>query len=168
MKTLIIQTSPPHTASTVLINALHGLIPGFYDKPIFYDEFNADESLILIKRHLDIDELIEKYSLEYKLYFIASERKNRDIFIYDRYKTYPNVIVFDFDELNETNSNPLPTIVHTIYNKIHKLLPFELDKIKCLERLKTMNIRYDKIKNEPFSYIDEFYGLHGSHRNRAQ
>lgn len=32
MKTLIIQTSPQHTASTFLVNAIYGMIPELFDK----------------------------------------------------------------------------------------------------------------------------------------
>jgi len=34
MKLLIIQTSPKHTASTLLVNAIYGLIPELYNKKI--------------------------------------------------------------------------------------------------------------------------------------
>ena len=34
MKTLIIQTSPYHTASTFLVNAIYGLIPELSNKKI--------------------------------------------------------------------------------------------------------------------------------------
>ena len=39
---MIIQTSPAHTASTFLVNAIYGLIPELFDKKIIFDELNKD------------------------------------------------------------------------------------------------------------------------------
>ena len=72
MKLLIIQTSLPHTASTFLVNAIHGLIPELSDKKIIYiqddNEFeNYFENIIVIKHHnIDIDGLINLYDKTYK------------------------------------------------------------------------------------------------------
>ena len=167
MKTFIIQTSPTHTASTLLINAIHGLVPGFFDKQIMFDTFDDSDNIFIMKCHFDIDELINTYGQIYKLIFICSQRKDMDIFMYERYKTYDNVVIFDFNELNETSINSLIDIVDNIYNKIKPLLNINLDKIKCVERINLMNIKYEEIKHQPFDYIDEFFGLHGSHRNRT-
>ena len=35
-----------------------------------------------------------------------------------------------------------------------------------VQRCKLMNNRYDEIKNESFDYVDLFFHIHGSHRNR--
>ena len=169
MKLLIIQTSPTHTCSTLLVNAIYGLIPELSDKKITFEEFDDSYNIICMKSHIDIDLLIDKYNHLYKLIFICSERKNLDIIMDIKYKTYKNVIIFDFNELNETIINPLPIIVDTIYNKVKNVLVnIELDKTKCIERIKSMNNKYEEIKNESFNYIDDFYGLHGSHRNRKE
>lgn len=173
MKLLVIQTSPEHTASTFLVNSIYGLIPELFDKRIIgiwtpdFEEYFKD--IIVIKNHnINIDELIDIYN-EYKLVFICSERKNMNYLIDEKYKTYNNVIVFDFDEINETSDNKLIDIVDNIYNKIKNILPnIELDKTKCIQRINEMNIRYEEIKNEPFTYIDDFFEIHGSHRNRKQ
>ena len=54
-----------------------------------------------------------------------------------------------------------------VYNKVKNVLSdVELDKTKCLERIKLMNIRYEEIKNKSFSWVDDFFEIHGSHRNR--
>lgn len=176
MKLLIIQTSPPHTASTLLVNAIYGIIPELSNKKIYFkprnnnnDDFeNNFENIIAIKCHnINIDQLINKYKNKYKLVFICSERQKMNYFINKKYKTYNNVVVFDFDELNETNDNTLVQIVDNIYNKVINILPdIELDKTKCIERIKLMNIRYDEIKNKSFKYVDDFFEIHGSHRNR--
>ena len=75
--------------------------------------------------------------------------------------------MFDFFELNETIDNTLPQIVDNIYNKLKNVLvDVDLDKSKCIERLIMMNKKYEEIKHKKFSYIDNFFELHGSHRNR--
>jgi hypothetical protein len=169
MKLLIIQTSPTHTASTLLVNAIYGLIPELHDKKIMFDQLedSDSENIIVLKRHDDIDVLIDKYDKLYKLIFICSERKDLDIVIDVKYRKYTNVVIFDYNELNETINNELLIIVNTIYNKVKYLLSdIKLNKITCIERIKSMNTRYEEIKNNSFDYIDDFFGLHGSHRNR--
>ena len=172
MQLLIIQTSPYHTASTLLVNAIYGIIPELFDKKIighWVANFqNRFENIIAVKHHdTNIDSLIDKYNKNYKVVFICSERKEKNYFIDEKYKTYDNVVVFDFDELNETHSNTITQIVDNIYNKVKIILPdIELDKTKCIERIQLMNSRYEEIKHKPFSYIDNFFEIHGSHRNR--
>ena len=175
MKLLIIQTSPPHTASTLLVNAIYGLIPELFDKKIIYGIGDYDfesyfKNIIVIKSHnTNIDELINKYNKKYKIVFICSERQKLNYLIDNKYKTYNNVAIFDFDEINETNDYSLNQIVDNIYTKIRKVLPnIELNKTKCIERINLMNIRYEEIKSNPFSYVDNFFEIHGSHRNRLQ
>jgi hypothetical protein len=174
MKLLIIQTSPKHTASTLLVNAIYGLIPELFDKKIIttrIDNFETYfENIIVIKNHnTNIDDLIHKYNQKYKLVFICSERQEIGYVIDEKYKTYNNVLTFDFSELNETTNNTLIQIADNIYNKVQKVLPdIELDTTKCIERIKLMNIRYAEIKNKPFNYIDDFFEIHGSHRNRKK
>lgn len=168
MKTLIVQTSPKHTASTLLINAIHGLIPALADKRIVTGKrFKPFDTILAVKIHnTNIDGLLRLYP-NYQVIFVCSERKQLNLLIDSKYKLYRNVVVFDFIELNATESTPLSTVVDTIYNRVAPLLPdIRLDKASCLERLMAMNKRYDEIKHKPFSYIDPFYELHGSHRNR--
>ena len=172
MKTLIIQTSPFHTASTFLVNALYGIIPELFDKKIIGEWVKNWETyfkdIIVIKCHnINIDNLIKKYSNKYRLFFICSERQDLNYIIDKKYKEYHNVIVFNFCELNETNENSITQIVDNIYFKMTNLIKdLELDKEKCIKRIELMNNRYKEIKDKPFSYIDGFFELHGSHRNR--
>ena len=171
MRTLIIQTSPFHTGSTFLINALYGLIPELNNKriiAIWDNEWEKEfEDIMVIKCHItNINELMTKYNDKYNLYFICSERIEKQKLINEKYKSYKNVIVFPFSELNETNTNDIPTIITNIYNKMNKMLNIELNISSGINRIIEMNKRYEKIKLLPFSYTDEFYELHGSHRNR--
>jgi len=173
MNTLIIQYSPEHTASTLLVNALYGLIPSLKSKPINYNDFrlNPNAEIQVIKTHnSNLDWFICRYSRLYNLFFICSEREERNLLVNSKYKLYDRVIVFPFSELNETESNPLSTIINNIANKIsHKfgsLLNIVLDVDSGIRRVTLMNELYETIKHKPFTYYDRVYHIHGSHRNR--
>ena len=76
--------------------------------------------------------------------------------------------IFDFNELNERPGLPLEQIVVSLYAKLKPLLVgIELDDAGCYERLVEMNNRYNEIRYMPFDYVDPFYNLHGSHRERG-
>tara|TARA_B100001093_G_C26859925_1_gene1029532 strand:+ start:1078 stop:1608 length:531 start_codon:yes stop_codon:yes gene_type:complete len=174
-KTLIIQTSPHHTASTLLVNALYGLIPRLKNKRIvgFWEqnwESEFDSDIIVLKSHnLDIDWFIKHYSRFYKVYFICSERKEKKLFINPLHKHYKNVLFFDYKELNETKSNSLENIIDYIALKVNKWIPeLELNSKTGLLRVLGMNEEYELIKDKPFTYVDEFYHIHGSHKNRSK
>lgn len=171
MKKLIIQTSPYHTASTFLINALYGLIPELNDKKIIRIKDNQweqyfDEIIVLKCHNINIDELIEKYKNNYELYFICSERIEKGYIIDEKYKSYNNVIIFQFEELNESSTNNLYNIINNIYYKIKTILNIKLNIESGIDRIIKMNNRYEEIKHNSFNYIDDFFEIHGSHRNR--
>jgi hypothetical protein len=172
-KTLIIQTSPHHTASTLLVNALYGLIPSLKDKRIvgFWEynwEAEFDSDVIVLKSHnLDINWFIKHYSLFYNLFFICSERKEKNYYINPLHKHYKNVLFFDYIELNETKSNNLEQIIKNIILKVNKWIPnIQLNFNNGMSRIINMNEKYELIKNKPFTYVDDFYHIHGSHKNR--
>ena len=177
MKILIIQSSPKGTASTVLVNILYGLIPELANTPIIYRDltgtpkfnYEENENIKVIKTHnLNIDRFITLYSKIYQLYFICSERPQLDKRINNKYKLskYTNIIIFSFDELNETQSNSISNIVNTVYNKINPILNIHLDIDSSINRLILMNKKYEEIKEKSFDYSDGFFKIHGSHRNR--
>lgn len=174
-KKLIIQTSPIRTASTLLVNSLYGLIDCLYDKPIIYCEnifiSNVDlypnNDIIIVKTHnTNIDDIINKLSDKYDLFFICSERKELNLFIDHKYKSYPNVIVFSYEELNETPTNNISNIIYNICHKVSNVIDVKLNITNGINRVIQMNKRYEEIKNFDFYYIDNFFEIHGSHRNR--
>jgi hypothetical protein len=181
-KLLIIQTSPPHTASTLLVNALYGLIDELEDKNIFFnkdaeqlDEIIekdfGDKNIAVIKTHnTNIDKLINVYKDKYDLYFVCSQRPKHNLYIENKYLSYKNVVIFNFVELNETSENTIPKIIDTIYDRVYNLLSkyefIKLNKENGIQRINNMNTVYKEIKNKPFSYVDPFFEIHGSHRNR--
>lgn len=171
--TIIVQTSPYHTASTLLVNAIYGLIPFFKRHRIVTGEEKdalryMKNNLLIYKTH-DLD--LEKNQNDltknnFISYFVSSERPEKGYLFPDKYRNWENVIIFDYDELNETEENTIENIVDNLIKKLKHIFPFELDREGCITRIKEMNERYSIIKNVSFRYIDPFYEIHGSHRNR--
>lgn len=172
----IIQYSPTRTASTVLCNILYGL---YYDnhKVVYADGIQLSESLnsnFIIKTHClntNIDEIISS-NLKYKLFFIVSERPEINQIIDNKYKNYNNVLRFSYtNELNETPDFPISNIVINVNNKLKQFLPKKIHPImpinNAINRIIDMNKLYSQIKNESFDFIDDYYHIHGSHRNRG-
>jgi hypothetical protein len=177
---IIFQSSPARTASTLLINALYGIVPEtkntrivgqwnmIKNRPLF-------KNVQILKSHdVDLDRLTNMFGKNCRVYFVCSERKAIGLHIDEKYKSYKNVCCFDYDELNETDANPLDVIVQTIHDRFSKML--EISNEPCLrelsvdggiERLMAMNKCCEEIKHLPFSHIDNFYEIHGSHRNRS-
>lgn len=191
-KTLIIQTSPLHTASTVLANGLYGMFSETANMNVTYyedcsDEHYVDEEtleelvrlktphlfgdvLIIKSHHTRLNYYMGKYGDSYDVYFVSSERKEKksaDYMMPDKYRDYSNVVIFDYEEINETASQSVEMIVEDMENKLSNLIPYlNFDKQGAVERIKRMNARYEEIKEMPFDYKDELYAIHGSHRNR--
>ena len=170
---VIIQTSPARTCSTFLVNMLYGFfipnqkIRGYWNLEDKLELFNYN--INIYKSHiLDIEKIINKYSNLYELYFICSERDNNKI--EDKYKKLINVIIFDYNELNETHTLTLIDIINNAYNKLINKLPlklhYKLNKNSAIWRINEMNKRYKEIENMPFTYVDPFFELHGRHKNR--
>lgn len=172
--TIIIQASPYHTASTLLVNAIYGLVPFLKNHRIVCGEEKDSfklmkNNLLIIKTHdLRIDtQLNFLKNSNIQTFFICSERPNKNYLIPEEYRNLENMIIFDYNELNETPENSIENIVDTIIGKIKGIFPFELDKQGCITRISEMNARYAVIKDQSFEYIDPFYEIHGSHRNRV-
>jgi hypothetical protein len=178
-KILIFQVSHARTGSTFLVNALHGLIENLKDVNRNVNEkkkdkmYNDNNNIALIKSHnIKIDDFIKKYQNNYNLLFVCTERKEKNLYIDEKYKSYKNVLVFDFVELNETDEYTIPMIIDTIYDKWQPFLlengcvDIKLNKETAIERIINMNKFYEEIKDKPFTFFDAFFGIHGSHRNR--
>jgi len=169
----IIQTSPQRTGSTLLSNLISGFtINTNIPKTARYNSKTIPKDLIeknlIIKSHdTNIDSWINCHK-EYKLYFICSERNNK--IINDKYKAYPNVLCINYKEILETKCLDLNTIINNLYIKIRNFLPskIEMNKENGLCRIIKMNAFYESIKNKNFKYQDDFYGIHGNHRDRTE
>jgi len=164
----IIQCSKPKTASTLLVNILAGLIEP--DKPIFHTCQMLNPGGMVSKTHvICIDHWIKKYKNQYNIIFVCSNRGPKRIDI--RYTCYPNVIIFDYDELLETPENSLDAIINLVHDRLVNMIPEEcldrpLNKESALKRIIEMNILCEEIADKPHSYYDEFYHIHGSHRSK--
>lgn len=168
---IIIQTSYQNTGSTVLTNLLYGLIQ--HTKPVFYFESLTDEvplmnDVNILKTHiLDINKLLEKFGESYDIYFVCSERNDKTIST--NFKNMKNVLIFDYNELNEVVGYSVDNIVQNVFEKLSLFLPKHIGlNIKtAVERINNMNSLYEKIKKRQFTYFDKFYHIHGSHRGRS-
>ena len=165
LPTKIIQCSKPRTGSTLLVNILAGLIEP--ELPIFHTCQGINPDGVISKTHvIHVDYWIKKYKNKYNLVFVCSNRGPKKID--DRYLSYPNVVVFDYDELLETSTNSLDEIIDCVYLKLKDKISFSLNKSTALDRIVKMNELCAYISDKPFSYHDEFYHIHGSHRTRGK
>ena len=163
--TIIIQTGNYRTGSTVLVNLLYGFIIPDTNVNFLSTYLDPFTTYSIFKAHeINLDILIDKYSDKYDLYFVLSERGGR-ITPYSTKKC--NKLVIRYEEILETSTNDIPTIVNNLYDKLRAFLPNEipLSKESATKRINDMNAEYEKIKDEGFNHINYFYHLHGSHRN---
>lgn len=165
----IIQASKTRTASTVLINLIHGYMAP--NEGIHYPSEQCIHNHLISKTHnINVADLEKKFS-NYKLLFIMSDRDNH---LGSYYQNKENILIIKYSELNQKDNYTLDDIINCTYEKLHNFLPNELKsrldsnetKANMKNRISNMNILYETIKNKPFSYFDEFYHLHGNHRNR--
>jgi len=165
-KDKIVQASPPHTGSTVLFNLIYGFIDPLL--PYRGDDISGD---IIVSHNIDLDHW-ENLLKDYNVYFICSERPalHHTKIIDPKYHGNKKLLLIQFEELNETPKLTIKDIVDNIHIKLKNFLPpyVKLNKKSALDRIINMNKLYSKIKDRPFSYHDEFYSLHGSHRNRKK
>jgi hypothetical protein len=165
----IIQASKTRTASTVLINLIHGYMAP--NEGVNYPSEQCLHNHLISKTHnINVADLEKKFS-NYKLLFIMSDRDNQ---LGNYYKNKKNILIIKFSELNEKDNYTLDDIINNTYEKLHNFLPEELKstldsnetKANMKNRISNMNNLYEQIKNKPFSYFDKFYHIHGKHRNR--
>ena len=165
-KILIIQASRKFTGSTLLVNILYGLIPTLHHRYISSENIKNNQFIEIIKtNNINIDEHVNKYKYLYKyIYFVCSE-KNENKF-HPKYKNYTNVLIFNLNELNETEEQSIDHIINNVHDKLLEMININLNKELCINRINNMNIFYETIKDRPFNYIEPFYRIHGSTRNK--
>ncbi len=172
----IIQSSPPQTGSTFLLNIIHGFLCPY--ESIHWNTENLIDSFLITKTHeTDLNKFIERYK-NYDLYFVMSERNDEKIqkLIDKDYRNMKNVLIINYDEINETKTNTLDNIVNNMFDKFLNFFPKEIipnkdnDSIKngMRGRILFMNRIVEEIKDKPFSHSDGFTGIHGGHRNRTK
>ena len=168
----IIQSSPEHTGSTLLLNLIHGFL-----EPEEKVRLGPVQDFLITKTHnINIDELMETYE-KYKLYFIMSERWDEKVKrpIPNKYRGYGNVLVIKYDDINETSRLSLESIVNNTFARFKTFLPKEMIprksgaeiKKNMIKRIRDMNLLAEQIGDEPTRRLFDFYGIHRGHRNRA-
>lgn len=171
----IIQSSNPGSGSTVLVNILMAFFQPYEGVTFMGKNYYKEDMIsnnIVIKTHdKKIDDWIQNFGEKYELYFIISDRNDYD---WQKYYDYDNILFIQYEELLETDENPLDQISENLYNKIEKFLPLKFmvynrKKISIkngTNRITNMNKRYEEIKDKPFEFVDKYYQIHGSHRNK--
>jgi len=185
-KIMIVQSSPISTGSTVLVNILNGLICskrpiyfdyGFFDFlekkqinlnnfKIFEKDFLLNDVNIVKTHNLNLEVISKTFSKKYDIYFVCSERDKSKIDA--KYYSHKNVVIINYDDLLETDENTVENIVDHVKRKLYPVLPktVELNEQDAITRIKNMNSLYEFIKEKPFTFVDKFYHLHGSHRSK--
>ena len=170
MKTLIVQSSFPRSASTLLVNILYGLIVGLQDQSVLWNDFRnyygpaISGPVTVFKTHetnlADLNFLLSK---KYDTFFICSERSPNHFT--EDLKAQPNIAVLDYEDLNNVPIHEVCWRLHAVISDM--ILHLQLSIPNCIARIEAMNRHYAEIANLPFSYVDPFYQLHGSHRSRT-
>mgnify|MGYP005988942739 FL=1 len=168
---VVIQTGHMRTGTTLLVNLLYGFISPHekihclwethHDIQVFHTKCN------IYKSHcLNIDEFMRHNQEKYNVFFVCTERDDKKID--EKYRNMRNVLLFDYNEILETDSYTTDQIIENTYNKLRAFLPetISLDKETCITRIENMNETYKEIENKDFSHVDDFFQLHGKHRNR--
>lgn len=164
MTPTIIQASFPRSASTLLVNALYGLIVGMQDRPVIFNDFihmpmpHTRTPLTIYKTHeTNLADLAGPNT-----YFICSERSGHNRFA-EQFRAIPNVAILDYADVTR------PALCSNLAATVAAMLPDQLLSVgNCIARIHEMNQRYEQIKHLPFDYVDPFYQLHGSHRLRGR
>lgn len=170
MKTLIIQSSFPRSASTLLVNVLYGLIIGLQDMPVLWNDFRhyygpaITGPITVFKTHeTNLADLNFLFGKKYNTFFICSERSPNHFA--EGLKAQPNIAVLDYEDLNNV---PIHEVCWRLHSVVEDMIPgLQLSIPNCIARIEAMNRRYAEIADLPFSYVDPFYQLHGSHRSRT-
>lgn len=141
----------PHTGSTALHNIIHGLYdtPG---TPVVISNTITD-SLVMKSHFMG---LLSETKKGTDAWFILAQRDRK----YDNLNH--RCIVIPYDVIcNGTEAE----IVNNIARMTQRI-PLPQNIPVAIERFAGMNRFYPLIKDRPFTYSDDYYSLHGHHRNR--
>jgi hypothetical protein len=168
----IAQTSFPRSGSTILCNVLYGLFSP--SLPVIFSS-RPNRNRLIYKSHMPKDRLNLSVldNEEYDIFMIMSERDRK---YPDEFRSHEKVLIFPYEDLVAKDQycphseHSLEWVVSNIYEKSISFLPSCLftrksEMIKnALRRINDMNKLHEEIKDKPFTFRDEFYHLHGSHR----
>lgn len=165
----IIQYSEPRTGSTLLANVLYGFFaPESAVKfcPDVRSIIDNIQSNLILKTHTEkIIELNEAIK-DFRLFFVCSTRAEQNKFIVlNHVEKLSNLIEIDYELLNVRPEECVTNIYMALAEKMPADIIKLISKKSAIERINKMNEKYELIKNEPFSYYDEFFHIHGHHRS---
>lgn len=169
----IIQASHPHTGSTVLMNILTAVF--CHTKKCPWGLQHIKENLICKTHQMDLNSIINhKNYKSYNLYFVISERENHEK-CDEKYKNNKNVLIIDYNII-QTKTNTIQEVAKNVFPVLKDFFPEEMfpnlseNQIlnNIIDRLTNMEKVYQQIKHKPFIYRNDFYGIHGSHKNRKK
>ena len=152
---LIIQISPMHSGSTLLVNAIIGSLFSRQAVDFSWKPFAVPCHQGIIKTHdnYHMNRINNWVSMNKhrNVTFISSSRQSIHQTVQCR---GPNHLVFNYTEIIDKD---FCTILNAKING-------NVDA--CFERVYAMNHLHDFISKLPFSYVHPYYNLHGSHRHR--
>lgn len=157
------------TGSTLLSNIIAGLFSpqkpiGFIDKnpnSISIKDF-TDSTFDVIKSHY-VEPLAPEQGVN-NVYFVTSHRDG-----FSRINKYPeHWLVFNYqDFLIDKDPN---LAIHFVADKLKLkfgLVFSESHFASCRNRLLLMSQKVKELENKPFEVYDDFFHIHGGHRNRG-
>ena len=153
---LIIQISPMHSGSTLLVNAIIGSL--FSGQAVHYSwkPFTVPCNHNIIKTHdnYHMKRIKDWMSLNKhrNTTFISSSRQSINQTVLT---SAPNHLVFDYSDIVRKNFCSI----------LNAKIKGNTDA--CTERIRGMNYVNNYISKLPFSYAHPYYALHGSHKNRT-
>ena len=164
----IIQASPGHTGSTLLTNLLYGfLIP---NEGVFFSNDSIVKKLVTKTHTTNIDWWEKKYSKQYDMYFIMSERKDEKVtgLINDKYRNRNDVLIIKYEDLIDDN------VINIVFEKLLHFLPKNIIPKKSNDliikdmknRIEKMNKICKEMENQSFKKVNTFTHIHGGHKNR--
>ena len=173
----------PHTASTLVANINTGFLEP--DKPIYFRSlrFNPKEVIsdfldphiyrLTLKCHSPFNEFLERVKEFPDANFVFINRsgcaKIQD--------NFSNVCILEYNKLLY-RSKSLPNAEYSLdqvlryvadnyQSKFEGFSEFLKNFDSCKKRILEMDEKYEEIKNLPFSHCDNFFHIHGSHKNKA-
>lgn len=162
-KTLILLATHPRTGSTLVANAIQGLIEpkariqvhSRFDPQRLNLLFKTRE-IVLVKTHQTAVNVWRKKCEGFcDLKVVTIHRQGiEDV------KGADVELIYDLIEGLQSK---------TLALYLAHLLGVDKEKAQAAkDRIDAMNKRVEELKNEPFTVLDEFYHIHGSHRNRPK
>ncbi len=173
--------TPPRTGSTLLTNIIHGFFDpnapcsfGLRKRTIKFISGKENNSVIL-KSH---DVKLINYPIAENCYIISSIRPEINKVVPPLKNKNSNILILDYttdllyaSPYSENNGKTLDDVIKNVASKIKEefsipILTSQINQAK--DRVLKMNEAYEKIKHKPFAKFDEFYHIHGNHRNRGR